>query len=277
MRIALLLAFLNAPIAGLGSVALGLTLALPPEFLPGANEDWAPPSTGCGNVECEIAAACATADPGFAAEMCAGTVRRSYEIRNRAGAVLEDRGDGELVVLTRLPALDVTAAAPTAAPPKLESLDNPLVFLRGFWRAVRGGDYFEAAALLAIFLIAGFRLGGKKLHDWLADDSILDKPLWFLLDTKPGRVLALSLTTSAAGVGGAWLMGERIDLALVKPILAVTFAASTLYGWAKDLWGWWVERYPGRAAQLFALFGVKVGPLDPIVLAGLKKDTEAKP
>lgn len=43
--------------------------------------DFAPPSTGCGNVDCEIAAACASANPGFAAQMCADTVRASNAIR----------------------------------------------------------------------------------------------------------------------------------------------------------------------------------------------------
>lgn len=43
--------------------------------------DFAPPSTGCGNVECEIAAVCATADPGIAARMCEDTVRKSHAIR----------------------------------------------------------------------------------------------------------------------------------------------------------------------------------------------------
>lgn len=48
--------------------------------------DFAPPSTGCGNVECEITAACASADPGVAADMCAATVRTSYAIRLAAMA-----------------------------------------------------------------------------------------------------------------------------------------------------------------------------------------------
>lgn len=43
--------------------------------------DFAPPSTGCGNVGCEIAAACASADPGVAADMCDATVRSSHAIR----------------------------------------------------------------------------------------------------------------------------------------------------------------------------------------------------
>lgn len=46
-----------------------------------ARGDFAPPSTGCGNADCEVAAACASADPGVAANMCAATVRTSNALR----------------------------------------------------------------------------------------------------------------------------------------------------------------------------------------------------
>ncbi len=65
-------------------------------------EDLAPPSTGCGNVECEVAAACATADPGFAVELCATTVRKSQALRAARSAVVQPTVKPD-VVLTVVP------------------------------------------------------------------------------------------------------------------------------------------------------------------------------
>lgn len=152
------------------------------------------------------------------------------------------------------PALDAGAPAgpvvslPSVTPPagdNFGALDNPAVYLRGFYTSVRAGNYFEAAALLVIAVMGLLRLGGKRLHEQLADDSPWDRPLWFIFDTKPGRILHLCLTTSAAGVGGAWLLGQHIDIDLVKPIVLTTFTASTLYGWAKDFLEWFKARPQG--------------------------------
>jgi len=131
---------------------------------------------------------------------------------------------------------------PTVAP---SSLDDPGVFVKGMWRAVRRGDYFEAAALLVVFLLALVQVFGKKIHDALPDDSPWDRPLIFLFDTKPGGVLKLALSTAAGGVGGAWLLGEPITPDLVKPILSIAFASSTMWGWVKDFIEW-----PGSVAVL---------------------------
>lgn len=131
-----------------------------------------------------------------------------------------------------------TVAPSSSSSPALESLDNPGVFLKGFWKSVRGGNYFEAAALLVVFALALLHVFGKRIHDALPDEHWADRPLFFLFDTKPGGVLKLALTTAGAGVGGAYLVGEPITPELVKPILGVAFASSTIWGWVKDFIEW---------------------------------------
>jgi hypothetical protein len=118
------------------------------------------------------------------------------------------------------------------------ALSHPGTFITGGWKEVRSGNYYAGAALLVIGLVAALRAFGERAHELIPDDSIWDKPLWFLFDTKPGRVLKLCLITSASGIGGAWALGSPITPALVNPILGVTFAASAIYGWLKDFVEW---------------------------------------
>lgn len=159
---------------------------------------------------------------------------------------------------------------PTVSPPptsELPSLENPVIYLRGFYKSVRAGNYFEAAALLVIAFVAFLQWGGAKLHEKLPDElppnptisdrawGALERFLWFWFDTKPGKILKLCLTAASAGVGGAWVLGEPITPELVKPIMLTTFTASTLFGWAKDFMEW---RDRKRAETAIAKGGVVV-------------------
>lgn len=136
--------------------------------------------------------------------------------------------------------LPVVALAQDAA--AVASLDNPFAFAKVAFAAVASGDWVTAAAAAVVLLISLVRMWGKKLHDWIDDANPLDLPLWFLFDTKPGGILLNALVTSGAGVGTALMAGAPVTWALLKPILLVSFSASTLWGWLKDLWEWWQAR-----------------------------------
>jgi hypothetical protein len=138
-------------------------------------------------------------------------------------------------------AVPLLALAQVVAAP---ALDNPFAFAKVVFSAVASGDWVTAAAAGVVLLIALVRLFGKKLHDFLPDHVLLDVPLYFLFDTKPGGILLNALVSGAAGVGSAMLAGVPVTWALLKPVLLVSFSASTIWGWAKDLWEWRQAKNP---------------------------------
>lgn len=137
-------------------------------------------------------------------------------------------------------AVPLGALAQVVAEPS--SLDNPMAFAGIIFNAVKSGNWAVAASAFAVLVIALLRMWGAKLHELLPDSVIWDKPLWFLFDTKPGGVLFNALVTSAGGIGFALMAAEPITWALLKPILLVSFGASTLWEWAKDIYQWWQLR-----------------------------------
>lgn len=134
--------------------------------------------------------------------------------------------DGGLALVTP----DVVAPAP--AP----SLDNPTAFLHVIFAAVKDGDWWGAASALLVLIVSLLRVYGKKLHAWIPDESIWDKPLWFVFDTKAGGYLLNICTAIAGGVGTALLAGEPVTWALVKPIVMVSVTATALWEIAKDVY-----------------------------------------
>lgn len=137
-------------------------------------------------------------------------------------------------------------AAPVAEAPKpvvaddtsVPALDSPLPFVKIVFLNVKNGNWWGAAAALLVLLVSLLRLYGKKLHDWLPDNLLWDKPLWFLFDTKPGGYIVNFLTALAGGIGTAQLAGEPVTWALVKPILTVAVTGAAIWEMLKDLFEW---------------------------------------
>lgn len=154
--------------------------------------------------------------------------------------VLDDIVDAGVVVDAGVPSAPVINPA---------TLDNPMVFVKVMVDAVKAGDWVAAAAALLVLLVALLKVFGKRLHDFLPDTSPLDKPLWFLLDTKPGGWLMNFLTSTGAGVGLSLLAGEKITWALLKPILSVSLTAAALWGLVKDINDWIKAAKEKKAAQ----------------------------
>lgn len=162
-----------------------------------------------------------------------------------AGVLVESSGgiiDAGVVTVVLDEVVDagvaVDAGVPSAPVINPATLDNPMVFVKVIVDAVKAGDWVAAAAALLVLLVALLKVFGKRLHDFLPDTSPLDKPLWFLLDTKPGGWLMNFLTSTGAGVGLSLLAGEKITWALLKPILSVSLTAAALWGLVKDINDW---------------------------------------
>ncbi len=124
---------------------------------------------------------------------------------------------------------DTLSAAPSPI------LDDPMPFVHVVFNHVKAGEWLGAAAALLVVIVSLLRVYGRKLHDWLPDNQIWDKPLWFLFDTKPGGWLLNLLTALAGGIGTAQVAGEPVTWALLKPILLVSVSGAALWELVKDL------------------------------------------
>lgn len=124
------------------------------------------------------------------------------------------------------------------AVPTPPSLDTPTVYIGIIFRAVKTGNWWMAAAAFLVLLVSLLRVYGKRLHEWLPDNQIWDKPLWFLFDTKPGGWLLNLMTAVAGGCGTSLLAGEPVTWSIVKPILMVSVTASALWELVKDIIAW---------------------------------------
>lgn len=123
------------------------------------------------------------------------------------------------------------AAEPAAV---VSSLDDPTVYLRIIFDAVEKKNWGALAAAVLVLFVAVFRAFGKKLHDFLPDDSFADKPLIFLYDTKLGGWVLNTCTAMAGGFGTALLAGKAIDFELVRTVLSVSLSAAGIWGAVKD-------------------------------------------
>jgi len=148
-----------------------------------------------------------------------------------------------LKVLTTLAAMVILFASALAfaqnpvgpgAPTSGTSLDDPTVYLKIIFDAVENKNWGVLAAGVLVLVVAIFRAFGKKLHDFIPDDSVFDKPLFFLYDTKPGGWILNTVTAAAGGFGTALLAHQTIDFALVRTILSVSLSAAGIWGVIKD-------------------------------------------
>ena len=137
-----------------------------------------------------------------------------------------------LLVLIAFPVFAQEVPDAGAAP----ALDSPVQFLHVAFVAVKSGNWWAAASALLVLVVSLIRLYGKKLHDMIPDESIWDKPLWFIFETKAGGYLLNMATAIAGGVGTALLTNEAVTWDLVKPIVMVSVTGTALWEIAKDVW-----------------------------------------
>jgi hypothetical protein len=133
--------------------------------------------------------------------------------------------------------VDVDPGVPVVAAPPA-SLDNPAAYVKLIFSSVKDGNWWAAASALLVALVSAFRKFGKTLHEKIPDNSVWDKPFWFILETKPGGWFLNIATAVAGGVGAALLAGEPVTWSLVKPILMVSVTGAALWEMAKDFIAW---------------------------------------
>jgi len=138
-----------------------------------------------------------------------------------------------------------------------------LSVLRAFGSAVAAGEAFVACVLACVLLVILLRLFGKKIHDAIPDDSIWDKPFFFLFDTKPGGVLLNALTSAALTVVALLGAGVKLDPSTLPLMLLGTGGiagfASALYGWGKDFYEYMKKR---KLAEATAAGGIAAAKID---------------
>lgn len=112
---------------------------------------------------------------------------------------------------------------------------------------VKAGNWWLAAGAFLVLVVSLLRTAGKKFHEWLPDDNILDKPLLFLYDTKIGGWILNWLTATAGGIGTAMAAGVPVDASLWKSVVMVSTSASALFELYSDLMAWWKARAAKKA------------------------------
>jgi hypothetical protein len=108
--------------------------------------------------------------------------------------------------------------------------------------AVKTGNWWLAAGAFLVLVVSLLRTAGKKFHEWLPDNNILDKPLIFIYDTKVGGWILNWLTATAGGLGTAMMAGVAIDFSLWKSVVMVSTSASALFELYSDIMEWWKNR-----------------------------------
>lgn len=117
-------------------------------------------------------------------------------------------------------------------------LDDPAPFARIAFEEVSKGNWWGGAAALLVLFVAILRAYGKKIHDAIPDDNPLDKPFWFIFETKPGGWLLNVLTAIAGGLGTAIVAHIPITWAIVWPVLKVSVTAAALWELGNDVYLW---------------------------------------
>lgn len=133
--------------------------------------------------------------------------------------------------------------APTVTPPVGPvSVDDPMSWVKLLFEMIAGGRWPEAGAVFLIIAVGLIRLFGPKLHAYLPDNVIWDKPLTFLFETKPGGWVLNFLTAVAGGLGSAVMVGSPLTWGLVKPILSVALTGAGIWTLVTDIVEWWKKK-----------------------------------
>ncbi len=161
--------------------------------------------------------------------------------------------DGVAPELAGQPAAEIGAPVVNAAPAGTSDpmLDALLVIVKKFGGAVQAGEAFAAVVFAVVFLVLLLRIFGKKVHDLIPDDSLADKPFWFLFETKPGGLLLNAASSFGLSIAAVAAAGTPITPQLAGVVAlgsgGVVGLASGVWGWGKDLYEWWKARKPSPA------------------------------
>ena len=155
----------------------------------------------------------------------------------------------------------VVLDAGVAATAVTDPFNNPIGSVKDFYVAVKTGNYWWAGALLLFVIVGLLRMFGKKVHAWLADTNPLDKPFWFLFDTKMGGWLLNWLTSIGLVLAGAQAAGVPVDFGTWKSALVISTTGTALIELWKDIKEWW----DGRTKKLADEAAAKVAVVAPKV------------
>lgn len=121
-------------------------------------------------------------------------------------------------------------------------LDSPLTAVQNFYLAVRAGDGWLAAMFILVALVGGLRTFGRKVHDWIPDDSPWDRPFYFIFQTKIGGWLMNWLTAIAGCLLTTHAAGATVDATAWKIAFMASTGATAIIELADDLKEWWVKK-----------------------------------
>jgi len=134
--------------------------------------------------------------------------------------------------------------AQTVAP----SFDFAAIF-KALLEAVKSGDWVAVSAALLVLVVAGIRVYGQKVRGELPDNTLVDKGLTWLLESKPGGWVLNILTALAGAFATALLAGAPITLGLVKAALLTALSGAAIWELVKDILGWWTARQALEAGK----------------------------
>lgn len=167
-----------------------------------------------------------------------------------AGYVV-DAGEVDAGAEIALPAVPLNIGGVAAPLPPL-SIDEPITTAKGFYAAAKSGQWAIAFAFLLVAFIAFLRTGGKWLHDKIPDDSMWDKPFFFLFETKIGGWILNWLTSISMVFVTAYEAKLPIDSGLWKTALMASTGATALVELAKDIKEWWDKKQAEKKAAAAA-------------------------
>jgi hypothetical protein len=178
-----------------------------------------------------------------------------------------------LGVLLPVQALAQGAVGPslTGGDPVLEGL---MVIVRNFGGAVKAGQWFVVVVLGVVGLVLAVRAFGKRVHDLIPDDSLWDKPFFFLFETKPGGTLLNALTATGLSITAVVGAGTHLTPELLLPLVigtgGVVAVATAVYGWGKDVYEWWKRSRIAEANAAGAAAAAKVDSKAAAIAEDLK-------
>lgn len=121
-------------------------------------------------------------------------------------------------------------------------LDNAFGSMKDFYVAAKEGNW-AAAMMFLLFVVVGFlRTLGKKIHSWLPDNSVFDKPLIFMYDTKLGGWLLNWLTAIGGCLVTAHLAGMPVDFHAWRTALIASTGGTALIELKDDIMEWLNKR-----------------------------------
>lgn len=120
---------------------------------------------------------------------------------------------------------------------------------RALLEAVKSGDWVAVSAALLVLVVAGIRVYGQKVRGELPDNTLVDKGLTWLLESKPGGWVLNILTAIAGAFATALLASAPITFGLVKAALLTALSGAAIWELVKDILGWWTAKQALEAGK----------------------------